>query len=83
MIKTYEEIHKDLKHGLCQVKFTKINGDERDMTCTLDFGIIPVEDRPTGNGSTVTNNETMRVYDTNAKGWRSFRLDSIIEFTHK
>tara|TARA_B110000467_G_scaffold148795_1_gene154936 strand:- start:739 stop:984 length:246 start_codon:yes stop_codon:yes gene_type:complete len=67
-----------LKNNLVKVVFTKVNGDERTMMCTLHHSVLPEpilteEDRK-------INPDTISVWDINNGGWRSFRLDSIKEF---
>lgn len=69
----------ELKNGVCRVVFTKLNGEERDMTCTLDMSYVPESDRPKGK-SNVKNESTISVYDMKAEGWRSFKVDNIKEF---
>jgi len=68
-----------LKDDTVVVTFTKKNGDERVMTCTLQESELPPrvvkEDAETKPKK--ENLEVLSVYDVNAKGWRSFRLDSI------
>jgi hypothetical protein len=55
------------------VTFTKQDGTERVMNCTLYEGDIPVDQAPKNSGRTKPT-ESLAV-----KGWRSFRWDSIKE----
>ena len=67
-----------LRHNLVTVTFTKVNGEERIMTCTLLSEHIP--NAPRTNGEVVvkqTNNNAISVWDVNANGWRSFRIDNV------
>lgn len=58
-----------------EITFTKKDGTERVMRCTLDPDFVPDTG---GSGRTVKRNEESQpVYDIDAKGWRSFRWDSI------
>ena len=72
---------KELQSGTRVVTFTKVNGEQREMTCTLDPNIIPdpIEIKADKSPKTV-NEEVLPVWDTTAKGWRSFRIDSVISF---
>ena len=36
-----DEILKQLREGVITVTFTKLNGDEREMDCTLNMNTIP------------------------------------------
>jgi hypothetical protein len=70
-----------LREGICRVTFTKKDGTERQMLCTLDMSGIPEEHQPKTDGNaTAKNNEAVRVYDLEKEAWRSFRLDSVTVF---
>jgi len=70
-----------LREGVCEVIFTKKDGTDRRMLCTLDMSGIPAEDVPKSDGNvTAVNTESVRVYDLEVEGWRSFRIDSVKEF---
>lgn len=58
-----------------KVTFTKVNGDEREMTCTLRA--IPVERQPKGGSTKPKNPSVQVVFDLEADGWRSIREGSI------
>lgn len=66
-----------LKTGPVKVHFTKTDGTEREMNCTLDESVVPPVEKKTERVKAVNEN-ILPVYDIDAKGWRSFRLDSII-----
>lgn len=74
-IPTEEELQKILRENIAIVTFNKLDGDERVMTCTKDFGKIPEELRPKTDRQPPQGNVT--VYDINAKGWRSFKYDRV------
>lgn len=78
----YDDVIRALKQGSANVKFIKVNGDFRDMTCTLDESVIGSQEVDP-NGKTKVNRQVVRCFDTNADGWRSFRLDSVLEFSSK
>ena len=62
------------------VTFKKVNGDERVMTCTTNLELIPPSGWPQGKMelSEETKNQTIRVYDLKAQGWRSFKIENFI-----
>lgn len=68
-----------LRHNIVSVTFTKVNGEERVMRCTLQANHIP--NAPTQNGELVveTKNSSNNVsaWDVEANGWRSFRVASV------
>ena len=66
---------EELKKGLVEVTFTKKNGEERVMLCTLHPDVVP-----NVAGNSVQNPDVTVVYDIEAGGWRSFRNDSVIDW---
>ena len=76
-----EMLHK----GVCEVTFTKVNGETRTMPCTLDPAIIPPAPEPKVlvEGETITvktkkpNPEVMSVWCLDKKEWRSFRVMNV------
>lgn len=61
------------------VIFTKKDGTEREMLCTLVESKIPEGKRPIGSGK-VKNDDALAVFDLEKSEWRSFRYDSIKSF---
>jgi hypothetical protein len=79
-----QEIIKSLHNTICKVVFTKANGDERIMFCTLNRNLIPQEITPSEEKKERKENpDVQAVYDVESKGWRSFRWDSVKEFRHE
>ena len=71
-----------LREKVVSVTFTKKDGTERVMKCTLQKDLIPVkvvsESANTANTTARTvNDDVVPVYDIDAQGWRSFRWDSV------
>jgi WYL_2, Sm-like SH3 beta-barrel fold len=67
-----------LQSGIVNVKFTKVDGTERVMKCTLAEGIaIPYE--KTTDKEKKANTNIISVWDVEKESWRSFRYDSIID----
>jgi len=71
-----------LKSEIVELTFTKKDGTERIMTCTLAEQEIPEENLPKGTNRKKSD-ETVAVFDLENNGWRSFRWDSLknIAFT--
>jgi hypothetical protein len=80
-IYNYAEIVKALSEGPCNVHFTKVNGEFRDMLCTLNADLMGLEGEQTASTTIKVNEAVVRCYDLNAKGWRAFRLDSVLNFS--
>jgi len=78
-------LHDENIKDLC-VTFTKKDGTERAMRCTLVEGRIPTEHKPTTEASNSTRKNSgsaVAVFDTEKSEWRSFRWESVtkVEFT--
>lgn len=67
-----EELLKQLIHGVLQVTFTKADGSTRVMDATLAPYLLPEATQRSNH-----TDETLIVYDLDAEGWRSFRLDRL------
>ena len=59
-----------------RVLFTKKDGTEREMLCTLVESAIPMDKQPKTEGSS-TVGPAVRVFDLEKSEWRSFRWDSV------
>lgn len=75
-------IKSHLKMGPVKVTFTKKDGTERVMNCSLQEGVVVPHEKTTERVKE-ENPEVLSVWDLDKSAWRSFRLDSIknIEFT--
>jgi hypothetical protein len=77
---TYEDLTKRLQNHLMTITFTKVDGTERVMKCTLLAHFLPEEYRnkvplPLVEGDPVP--ATISVWDIEAAGWRSFRIENV------
>ena len=75
---------ENLKSDMC-VTFTKKDGTERKMQCTLVSSKIPADKQPKSiseSETPSTSGSAVRVFDTDIGEWRSFRWDSVtkVEF---
>lgn len=79
-VPTKEELYKLLKHNIVEVTFTKLNGDERIMPCTLYEGMLPpaTKDDPiTQKKVREVSDKVIPVWAIESKAFRSFRYDRI------
>ena len=72
-----EDIKKTLRDGIHEVVFTKKDGTERKMYCTLSESIIPEEHRPKEGNNQKTNDSVLAVFDVEKRGWRSFTIADV------
>jgi len=79
-IPTKEELIKLLKNNIVEVTFTKLNGDERVMPCTLVESMLPPakkDDPLTQKKVREISDKVIAVWAIESKGFRSFRYDRI------
>ena len=79
-----QEIKNALHEGVCTVTFTKVNGDERVMHCTLKEDLLPAQvdvEEVIEKKTKTPNPDVLAVYDVKASGWRSFRWDALKDFS--
>ena len=62
-----------LEQSVVEITFTKKDGTERVMNCTLLEDYLP---ETTGAGRSA-GSDALAVFDVDADGWRSFRWDSV------
>jgi hypothetical protein len=77
---------EQLHSKVLEVDFVKRDGTRRTMRCTLRTDMLPQQEKPVidltkSNRETKENLDVIAAYDVEAKGWRSFRLDSVESVT--
>ncbi len=80
---TKEELIKLLKNKVVTIKFKKKDDSIRKMICTLSEDYLPEpEDIIEGTEKKVKkdNPNTLPVWDLEKLAWRSFRVDSVVEY---
>ena len=78
MLNKYE-LKQQLQGTVATVVFTKADGTERTMRCTLLAEYLPAPEGPQllTESTRKENDGVLSVWDIENGGWRSFRLDSI------
>ena len=78
---TRDDVLRDLRENVCEVYFTKVDGNKRKMRCSLKPEALPDSYALTEEAKErefhETNKDIIRCWDLEANGWRSFRIDSI------
>jgi hypothetical protein len=84
----FESLKADLKKLLQEktmsVLFTKKDGTQRAMLCTLMSEHLPLVDKQEGDEVKKERKESdtsIRVWDLEKKDWRSFRIDSVVSYS--
>ena len=71
------EIRSMLHHGVCEVTFTKVNGETRTMPCTLDSALLPPQPLKEFHETRLYKPETLSVWCLDKMEWRSFRVANV------
>lgn len=78
-----EKYREQLKHGVWYVSFTKVDGTQTVMECTLDPRYLPPEDPQDIIAKVATNPTVLRVYAMDRSGWRSFKVLNVLSICQK
>ena len=78
--KFHELITDALPKTTVKIVFTKKDGTERVMHCTLKEDLLPTRETKRQLVETTKSKEYIAVYDTVEKGWRSFVVKSVKSF---
>ena len=73
-----DTLKQQLRESVKTITFTKTDGTQRVMKCTLQSTVIPPADPDKAPSARKTSDEALAVWDVDAAGWRSFRYDAII-----
>lgn len=71
---------EELRKNVVAVYFTKVNGEKREMRCTLMPSLLPesyINEQAEEKDFHDKNQDVLAVWDVMKGGWRSFRIDSI------
>jgi hypothetical protein len=76
------EIRHLLHENVCEVTFTKVNGETRTMPCTLQESLIParpVDTASKSNEKRLRSLEVLSVWCVDKSEWRSFKVANVQE----
>ena len=76
---SYDNIVEQLKSNILQVTFTKVNGEERVMPCTLLPGLLPTREQGETAAALAVNNSVVRAFAIDKQAWRSFRVENVTQ----
>ena len=72
-----QQIVEQARSGIINVRFIKLNGEERDMKCTLLSEYLPNQQEM--DFTEVESKDHLAVWDVEVNGWRSFRIESVLD----
>jgi len=78
-----EDLIRILERGEALVAFTKVNGEERNMRCTLAPSLLPERQDKSKAGYHTDVTGTLAVWDIVKKDWRAFRVASVKEIYYR
>lgn len=73
-----EMIYENLRNHICEITFTKINGERRVMPCTLRSDVVPPYNIKKLRESKKIESDAISVWCTDKNEWRSFKLSNFI-----
>lgn len=74
------DLQAKLHNNVVTVTFTKVNGEQRIMPCTLKADVIPADYLPK-NTDYKRSDDVCSVWAPESNGWRSFRWDSVVSYS--
>lgn len=74
---TRDKIEDTLRANVAEVRFTKSDGTERIMKCTLREDLVVPYTKKTDRVKEA-NQDIVPVFDVEKNEWRSFRVDSVM-----
>jgi hypothetical protein len=79
MIMNKDEIKAQLQTGIFEVTFTKVDGSERVMPCTLKEDLLPAAAPRSDENTKVrkVNDTNLSVWCTDKAEWRSFKVANV------
>lgn len=75
----YDKVLDQLRSNVLQVTFSKVNGEQRVMPCTLQTDYMPElsESKVNQVKDFSVNKSVIRAFAIDKQSWRSFRVDNI------
>jgi hypothetical protein len=78
-----DKLLSDLRNNAIEVHFTKVNGENRAMRCTLMPRLLPesyvksLEEQESEKGFHNKNPDVIAAWDLEKAAWRSFKINSV------
>lgn len=77
---TKENLKSILKQNVVTITFKKVNGTDRTMRCSLKEDLVPVYQSKDSSRKKPENDNLLPVWDLENNAFRSFRVDSLINY---
>ena len=78
---SYDKIVEQLKSNILQITFTKVDGEQRIMPCTLQTDYMPSwsETKVQQIDEFSVNKSVIRAFAIDKQAWRSFRVENVTQ----
>ena len=73
----WHEIFHLLGQHQCEVTFTKVDGSQRVMPCTLKSELLPARELTEHHSTRAINYTTLSVWCLDQSAWRSFKVANV------
>lgn len=76
------ELKEQIQNGIVTVVFEKVDGNIREMKCTLNKDYMPAQlltEEQNAAKVRTENPDLLSVWDVENNGWRSFRVSNVKE----
>lgn len=77
-----QQMAEVLRENVMDVTFTKVNGEQRVMSCTLRPDVV-IQYEKKSDRVKVSNEDILPVWDVDAEAWRSFHVSKVTDFDYK
>ena len=76
-----DSLENALRNGVVNLEFKKVDGTTRNMKATLNTAIIFEIENTSQHKSESPTNGVLPVYDVEASGWRSFKVENLLSYS--
>ena len=78
---TKQKLKDLLKQNVVSISFKKTDGTDRKMLCSLKKDILPVIESKEPTKKKTENENVLPVWDIEKNAFRSFRIDSLTDYS--
>lgn len=78
---TKQDLKALLSENTANITFTKIDGSQRKMKCTLRSDLLPIRDENQQTRKKTENEDVLAVWDLEQQAFRSLRVNSLISLS--
>ena len=78
---TKQKLKDILKQNIVSISFKKIDGTDRKMLCSLKEDILPAIESKESTKKKPENDNVLPVWDLEKNSFRSFRIDSLTDYS--